>query len=112
MLLPGDIERNAIRGLLQAERAGHARLATDVLVAPHHGSVVHRDTAAFLTAVNPEAVVVSSATPRPKFAALVRETLGPRCRLLITRDVGAVTLRITPAGEIIIQTPFAPTGEP
>ena len=111
VLLPGDIERDAIRGLLQAERAGRVRLAADVLVAPHHGSVVRRDTAAFLTAVNPEVVVVSSATPRPKFAVLVRETLGSRCRLLITRDVGAVTIRITPAGEIVIQTPFAPAGE-
>jgi len=110
VLLPGDIERAAIRGLLEAEAAGRVRLTSDVLIAPHHGSVETTETAALLRAVNPEVIVVSAAHARPKFAALVREVLGPDCHVVLTHDCGAITVRITRAGEIAVETMSAVCG--
>ena len=103
----GDIERNAIRALLSAHDDGRIDLRCDVLIAPHHGSVIAGDTAAFYAAVSPTVIVVSTAKERPRLAPLVRETLGNSCRLISTRDVGAVTVRITPAGELLVDT-YAP----
>lgn len=111
LLLPGDIERAAIRGLLAAAAEGRIRLSADVLVAPHHGSVLRRDTAAFLAAVDPEVIVVSSGRPRPKFASLVRTTLGSERRLINTHAAGAVTVRVSSGGEIVVETPFAAVAE-
>lgn len=109
ILLPGDIERPAMTALLEAERAGRLSLKADVLVAPHHGSVVKNATADFLAAVSPAVVVVSTRTPRPGFVALARDVLGPATRVVLTGDTGAVTARITPTGEIGLETPFAVT---
>lgn len=106
ILLPGDIERPAITALLDAERAGRLSLKADVLVAPHHGSVVTNVTADFLAAVSPSIIVVSTRTPRPRFVALVRDVLGPATRVVLTGEAGAATVRITPAGEIRLETPF------
>jgi len=89
---------------LGIDGAGRVRLAADVLVAPHHGSVVEHDTAALLRAVDPQVIVVSSATARPRFAELVRATLGPDCRILVTREAGAVTVRITPSGDVLVES--------
>ena len=104
VLFPGDVERSAIRALLAAHDDGRIDLRSDVLIAPHHGSVIAGDTAAFYAAVSPTVIVVSTAKERPRLAPLVRETLGNSCRLISTRDAGAVTVRITPAGELIIDT--------
>lgn len=109
ILLPGDIERPAITALLEAERAGSLSLRADVLVAPHHGSVVKNVTADFLAAVSPSIVMVSTRTPRPGFVALVRDVLGPATRVVLTGESGAATVRITPAGGIGLETPFAVT---
>ena len=107
VLLTGDIEQAAMRSLLAAEAAGRINLAADVLIAPHHGSVLRHDTAAFYTAVDPEIVAVSSARPRPKLTALLHDIFGSACRLVYTSDVGAITIQIPPNGEIIVETPFA-----
>jgi len=107
VLIPGDIERSAIRALLAAHDQGRIDLRSDVLIAPHHGSVIAGDTAAFYAAVSPTVVVVSTAKERPRLAPLVRETLGNSCRLISTRDAGAVTVRITPAGDLLVDT-YAP----
>ncbi|MDY6978721.1 MAG: DNA internalization-related competence protein ComEC/Rec2 [Pseudomonadota bacterium] len=52
-LLSGDIEQAGERALLRRQRA---KLAADILVAPHHGSLTS-STPAFVTAVNPDYVL-------------------------------------------------------
>lgn len=103
LLAPGDIEDAAMSALL-GDAETRARLRADVLIAPHHGAVVTR-TAEFLTAVRPHTVIISSLTPRPKLTALVRQTLGDACRVLNTRDVGAVLVRME-SGRVVVSTPF------
>ncbi|MFH1748087.1 MAG: ComEC/Rec2 family competence protein [Planctomycetota bacterium] len=104
ILLTGDIERAATRELLAAHEAGRVRLAADVLIAAHHGSVLKRDTVALLIAADPEVIVVSAGKPRPRFAALVARTLGSGCRLVNTNEVGAVTVRVAPEGLLLVET--------
>lgn len=108
VLLTGDVERAALAALLAEERAGRLDLRAEVLVAPHHGAVVPDLTAEFLAAVSPDTVIVSSARVRPRFDALVREVLGPAASVLTTGETGAVCVRITPAGDLTTETPFAP----
>jgi competence protein ComEC len=107
VLLTGDIEREAMLALLAAEGAGQISLKADVLVAPHHGAVLPEVTADFYAAVSPRVVIVSTRTPRAKAEALVREVLGPAARTVLTGQVGAVAVWITPAGELRIETPYA-----
>lgn len=109
ILLPGDIERPAMTALLEADRTGRLSLKADVLVAPHHGSIVKDVTADFLAAASPSVVVVSTRTPRPGFVALARDVLGPATRVVLTGETGAAVVRITSAGEIGLETPFAVT---
>lgn len=107
VMIPGDIERPAIRQLLDLHQTGHIDLLSDVLIAPHHGAVLPGDTAAFYEAVSPKAVVVSTSRERPNLTTMVRETLGENVRLISTHDAGAVTIHITPAGQIEVETRFA-----
>jgi competence protein ComEC len=107
VLLTGDIEREAMLALLAAERAGQISLKADVLVAPHHGAVLPEVTADFYAAVSPRVVIVSTRTPRPKAEVLVQDVLGPAARMVLTGQAGTVTVRITPAGELRIETPYA-----
>lgn len=106
ILLTGDIERDAIRGLLAAEAAGQIRLDADVLVAPHHGSVVP-ETAALLAAVQPELILVSAEKRRPSFVTAVRNALGSDCPVHFTGESGALALYISPDGAMRLHTPFA-----
>ena len=108
VLLTGDIERDALRALLRLHESGQIDLRSDVLIAPHHGAVVPRDTGDFCAAVDPRIVICSTSHERPKLLEMLRETLGQGVRLISTRNVGAVTTRITPGGKIDVQTPFAP----
>jgi len=112
VLLPGDIQRDAMRALLEAERDGRLSLKADVLIAPHHGSVFGKLTADFYAAVSPRLVVASSLAGRPKLKRLVQDTLGPVSRVLVTGEVGAVTVRVTPAGQLVVQTPHSRDGRP
>lgn len=107
VMLPGDIERDAIRALLKRHESRQIKLHSDVLIAPHHGAVLPRDTAAFYQAVDPRVVVNSTGRERPKLTTMLRETLGDSVRLISTHNAGAVTIRITTEGEIEIDTPFA-----
>jgi competence protein ComEC len=108
VLLPGDIERPALRELLRLHEAGKIDLRSDVLLAPHHGAVVPVDTAAFYKAVRPSVIINSTSRERPKLTELVSETLGEDVRLLSTDEVGAVTVRITRESGITVETPFTP----
>ena len=103
VLFTGDIEGRALRKLLAADAAGTIHLASDVLIAPHHGSLVP-ESAAFYAAVNPQVVVASSAEERPKLAALVDSALGAEARLLSTARSGAVTVSVQPDGELRLET--------
>ncbi len=107
ILLTADIERDAIRALLDAHNRGALSLAADVLIAPHHGAVLKDDTAALYEAVDPDVVIVSTARATPKLSALVHDRLRPSCRLYSTRDVGAISIHITPNGALRVYTPFA-----
>jgi competence protein ComEC len=107
ILLPGDIERAAMNALLESAEDGRLSLSSDVLIAPHHGSIVGRTTAAFYAAVKPHTVIVSSGRDRSKLVAMVRETLGSSCRVFNTREVGAVVVRVEPDGQLVIDAPFA-----
>ncbi len=70
LLLPGDIEGGAERRLLQMHGAA---LASDVLIAPHHGSGTS-SSAGFLQAVQPS-VVLYSAGYRSQFGHPVKEVV-------------------------------------
>jgi competence protein ComEC len=112
VLLTGDSEADALKALLAAERAGRISLKADVLIAPHHGQMIKNVTADFLAAVSPSAVIVSTRTPRPKLEALAGDVLGPAARVLLTGQVGAVTVRVAPGGELRLETPFQPAQKP
>lgn len=87
ILLTGDIEEQALRALIN-----HGNLHADVLLLPHHGGV-EASTPAFIRAVDPIAVIRSSAEP-------MRETLNglPNAvgsiPLYNTADVGAIQIVI------------------
>jgi competence protein ComEC len=108
VLLTGDADDPALAALLEAEREERITLNADVLIAPHHGKVIPGVTERFYAAVSPQVVIVSTRTPRPKLKALVENVLGPTARVLLTGEVGAVTMRVTPAGQLLVQTPCAP----
>lgn len=108
VLLCGDIEDAALRELIDRHDAGHLDLRCQVLVAPHHGSVLPHATADFYRRTAARAVVISSGRPRPETAELVQRVLGPECRIVNTHDVGCVVIRVPPAGSWRVETPFAP----
>ncbi len=108
VLLTGDLEGRGLSALLDAEREGRITLQADVLIAPHHGQVIPDVTERFYAAVSPQVVIVSTRTPRPKLKTLVENTLGPAARGLLTGEVGAVTVRISPTGDLRVETPCAP----
>lgn len=111
VLLPGDIEGPAIEGLLDAHRRQRVDLRADVLIAPHHGSVVEPATSAFYDAVRPAVVVISVARDRPNLRALVQRVLGPDCRVVSTHALGAVIIRFAADGGMRVETPFAAAGD-
>ena len=107
ILLPGDIGHTALRDLIERQAAGDIDLSSDVLIAPHHGAVVPRDTAAFYQAVGPRFVINSSGHERPKLHKMLRETLADEVELFSTHNLGAVTIHVAEGGELEIETPFA-----
>lgn len=109
ILLPGDIERTPLGALVARHEHGEIDLRSDVLIAPHHGSISGGATAAFYRAVTPRVVIVSDRQARPRLDELVRSTLGPAVRVLHTSQVGAVRVQIARDGDLTVETPFAPT---
>jgi competence protein ComEC len=95
VLLTGDIEGRA-EGLL----ARTTDIDTDVVVVPHHGSLTS-SSASFVAGVSPELAIVSAGHnnrwgfPR----AEVRDSwVAAGARLLVTGEVGAVEVRLSPGG--------------
>jgi len=93
VLLPGDIEKRSEAALLHE---GSARLAADILVAPHHGSNTS-STAAFLQAVQPRYALFAAGYrnrydfPRP---AVVERYAAQGAALLDSAHNGAITFRL------------------
>lgn len=97
VLLPGDIEAPAERDLLR--RYG-ARLASDVLVAPHHGSMTS-STTAFVRQVAPTTVVVAAGYRNrwgfPK-AGVMRRYAQQGAQVWVTSEQGAVRFTLSENG--------------
>jgi len=102
-LFPGDIMAAAEKELV---RLAGGRLASTVLMAPHHGSR-SSSSAAFVDAVKP-AVVVFSAGRRGRYRfphpAVVERYAGADCRIFCTAKNGAV--RISTDGQRLTICPF------
>jgi competence protein ComEC len=94
VLIPGDIRKPAELFLLEA--VGAEGLASDVLLAPHHGSR-HSSSRPFVDAVDPELVVISAGArnrfgfPHPEIFGRFR--IRPERFFRTDRD-GAVEVRM------------------
>ncbi len=108
ILLTGDIEQAGMAGLLEAQAAGECDLKSDILIAPHHGSVLPLATEAFYRAVAPRIVVVSSREARPAVERLVRRAAGAGAVTLNTHECGAIVLRAAAGGDVPIETMRGP----
>ncbi len=91
MLLCGDIGPVSQRLLM---RESPARLKSDILVVPHHGSV-GTNRPEFLQAVGPAFAVISSGFLEPEDVAALQNHLPP-CRLVSTWQNGAVRFAVDP----------------
>lgn len=96
LLLTGDLERAGLQALLQLKPRPH-----DILLAPHHGSLKANppDLARW---VMPRWVVVSGGGDTA--TAKLKQHYGEGASLLTTSQLGAVTLELTPEGDINVET--------
>lgn len=102
ILFTGDIQGPAESALL----ADEAKLKSDVLIAPHHGSA-EETTARFLDAVAPDTILASNdRTLSGKQREFDRITADRT--MLRTHLRGAITVRITPDGKLTITTFLKP----
>lgn len=98
LLLTGDIEAKSEYRLLE----DGGRLASKVVVVPHHGSMTS-STAPFVAAVSPEYAIVSAGYanrwgfPKPR---IVERWQQAGARVLSTATSGAVHFRMCPAEEV------------
>lgn len=101
ILFTGDIESAAQRELLK----NPSRLKSDILVAPHHGSM-ERNTLEFIRAVNPKYIVSSNdrvlSMKQRQFDEAIRREGIAHYR---THTSGAVTIDVTRDGELQV-TPY------
>jgi len=98
ILFPADIQAPAESALL----TGNAKLKSDVLIAPHHGSA-EVTTADFLRAVGPSAIISSNdhtLTQKQKQF----ERIASGYRLYRTDRCGAVTITITAKGKLSVSS--------
>lgn len=102
ILLTGDLEQEGLRTLLEQPPA-----ATDVLLAPHHGSL-DANTSALAAWSGARWVVVSGGRNDP--IARLRAVYGPEATVLSTAAAGAVTVSIAEAGTVRVW-PFVGTKE-
>ena len=98
VLFPADIQDPAFAGLL----VHPAELRSDVLVAAHHGSS-ETLTPAFLRAVAPRFIVSSNAS-RLTVKQKVFDRMVGSTPLYRTSEFGAITVTISPSGEIALET--------
>lgn len=109
MLFPGDIEAAAEQRLLASGTA----LASDILLAAHHGSATS-NTEPLMAGVSPQLVIVSSGKnkngyyPSPQLTALCDRSNIP---LLTTAEVGTIALRSN-AGSYLIEIMGDSQGNP
>ncbi len=99
LLLTGDIEQQVERRLV--ERDG-PRLASDLLVAPHHGSATS-SSAAFIAAVQPRWVLYSAGFANWlgfPIDAVRKRYQAAGIREVNTADSGAIRFRLHPSGRI------------
>jgi competence protein ComEC len=102
ILFTGDIQIPAETALL----AQSDELKSDILIAPHHGSL-ELSTENFINAVDPQSTLASDdATPSGKQRAF-DEMIGDR-PLLRTHKTGAITVTISPEGTLNISTFLKP----
>jgi competence protein ComEC len=99
VLFTADIQTDAQRELLKYPEA----LKTDVLVAPHHGSL-EPTTVAFIEAVSPRWIVSSNDRTLSQRQRLFDRAMRGR-ETHRTHTSGAITVRISPGGGISIE-PF------
>ena len=101
ILFAGDIEEQAIQGLLQSGQ----NLRATLLLAPHHGSAV-LSTPQFIQAVAPDQIICSSGSRLSGRQKAFDALLLPRTAFRTGR-LGAVIVQINPAGQVNLQ-PFRP----
>jgi competence protein ComEC len=102
ILFPGDIQEPAQRQLLGRP----ALLRSDILIAPHHGSS-EPTTADLLRVVNPS-IILASNDDRLSQKQRNLETLASARRLYRTHRSGAITVVISPDGQMNVDTFLAP----
>lgn len=101
ILFPADIQEPAERELLK----NPARLRSDILIAPHHGSA-ELTTAQFVAAVNPKVILASSDGRLTKKQRTFDQT---ECAWPIyrTSQYGAITIEVARDGTVEVR-PFLP----
>ena len=102
VLITGDIQEVAESALLKDPAALHA----DVLIAPHHGSS-ESTTAAFLGAVDPTYIVSSNDRTLTVKQKRFETLMGP-AQLFRTNRCGAITVHISKAGVVRVETFLPP----
>jgi competence protein ComEC len=102
ILFTGDIEDAAMRELLRDP----AKLKSDVLVAPHHGSSESL-TEAFVAAVNPSAIVSSNDRTLTRKQVHFEGLIGKR-PLFRTHTSGAIAIDVGADGSLTV-SPFLPS---
>jgi competence protein ComEC len=97
VLLSGDVEARAERAMLDRDRA---RLASGILLAPHHGSTTS-STQAFIEAVGPHTVIFtvgySNRFGHPR-AEILERYVDRSSRILRSDRDGAILLELAPEG--------------
>ena len=106
ILFPADIQTVAERELIERAQSDPSELKCDVLISPHHGSS-EVSTNAFLKATSPS-IILSSNDFRlsKKQRDFDRMTTAYQCYR--TSEYGAITVRITPTGEMSVETFLKP----
>lgn len=94
VLFTGDIEREAMRGIL----ATYPELRADIIEAPHHGSAANPDAFGFVEHINPSVVIQSTGPSRIDDPRWDQARSG-RTWLVTARD-GAVSVEVMRDGRI------------
>lgn len=108
VLIPGDIQREAMEGLLLAAQAGRISLKTGILIAPHHGSVSASNTRAFYRAVDPDVVIASTSRDIARLRDVIAAVCRPGTRVLSTGEVGSARIRFRGEAPPAVELPFKP----